>query len=112
MTRKEAPLTPLTVAHSVLLALAAISVKPNPSGLPGTTALSHVLNGLAALALLGCGAAVVLGAAQWGLGSRSNNYGQAADGKSKMLYGAAGAFVVGATAAIVNFFYNAGAAVH
>jgi hypothetical protein len=100
------------IPAQILIVATAISVKPNPSGLPGTSALSHLLDGVAAVALLGCGAAIVLGAAQWGLGNRSNNYSQAADGKTKMLYGAAGAFVVGATAAIINFFYNAGSAVH
>ncbi|MEZ4588696.1 MAG: DUF6112 family protein [Gemmatimonadales bacterium] len=94
-----------------LFRLADISVKPNPKGLPGTEALEKLVNGLAAVALLGCGAAVVIGAAQWGLGQRANNYSQAADGKTKMLYGIGGAFVVGATSAIINFFYGAGSAV-
>ena len=101
----------LTAIQLGLIQLAAISVKPNPNGLPGTAALEKLVNGLAAIALLGCGAAVVLGAAQWGLAQRGNNYSQAADGKSKMLYGIAGAFVVGATSALVNFFYGAGTAV-
>ena len=101
----------LTAIQLGLVQLAAISVKPNPKGLPGTEALEKLVNGLAAIALLGCGAAVVLGAAQWGLAQRGNNYSQAADGKSKMLYGIAGAFAVGATSALVNFFYGAGTAV-
>lgn len=92
--------------------LADISVKPNPNGLPGTPALERLLNGLAAVALLGCGAGLVLGAGQWALGNRSNNYSHAADGKAKVMYSAGGAFVVGAAAAIVNFFYASGSAVH
>lgn len=75
-----------------------------PNGLPGTQALEKLVNGLAAIALLGCGAALVIGAAQWGLGQRANNYSQAADGKTKMLYGIGGAFVVGAASALINFF--------
>ncbi len=105
------PLATLINFH-LISALAAISVKPNPKGLPGTSALEKLLNGVAAVALLGCGAAVVIGAAQWGFGTRTNNYSQAADGKTKALYGAAGAFVVGAASAIVNFFYSSGSAVH
>ncbi len=96
----------------VIRLMAEISVKPNPSGLPGTPALEKLLNGLAAVALLGCGAGLVIGGAQWALGSRSQNYSHAADGKSKILYSAAGAFVVGAAAAIINFFYSSGSAVH
>lgn len=102
----------ITATQLGLFRLADISVKPNPSGLPGTQALEKLVNGLAAIALLGCGAALVLGAAQWGLGQRANNYSQAADGKTKMLYGIGGAFVVGAASALINFFYGAGTAVH
>ena len=82
------------------------------NGLPGTSALEKLINGLAAVALLGCVAGVLIGAAQWALGSRSNNYSHASDGKSKVLYGLLGAFVVGAAAAIINFFYSSGTAVH
>jgi Family of unknown function (DUF6112) len=103
----------VALAAFVRLQLAAqeIHVRPNPEGLPGIPALQKLVNGLAAVALLGCAAAVVLGAAQWALGSRSNNYSHASDGKSKVLYGLLGAFVVGAAAAIVNFFYTSGSAV-
>jgi NhaP-type Na+/H+ or K+/H+ antiporter len=90
---------------------AAVSVKPNPNGLPGIPALQKLVDGLAAVALLGCVAGVLIGAAQWALGSRSNNYSHASDGKSKVLYGLLGAFVIGAAAAIINFFYSSGSAV-
>jgi hypothetical protein len=101
-----------TMLQLGLSRLAAISVKPNASGLPGSAALEKIVDGLAAIALLGCGAAVIIGAAQWGLAQRANNYSQAADGKTKMLYGIGGAFVVGAASALINFFYGAGSAVH
>ncbi|HXV05606.1 MAG TPA: DUF6112 family protein [Solirubrobacterales bacterium] len=91
--------------------LAAVSVKPNPNGLPGIPALQKLIDGLAAVALLGCVAGVLIGAAQWALGSRSNNYSHASDGKQKVLYGLLGAFVIGAAAAIINFFYSSGSAV-
>lgn len=104
---------PLPIAIKLgLLRLADVAIKPNPGGLPGSGALEKLVNGLAAVALLGCGAALVIGAAQWGLGQRANNYTQAADGRSKMLYAIGGAFVVGAASALINFFYGAGSAVH
>ena len=78
---------------------------------PGTPALEKLINGLAALALLACVAGVLIGAAQWALGSKSNNYSHSSDGKSKVLYGLLGAFVIGAGAALINFFYNSGSAV-
>lgn len=101
----------LTVFVELLLAAQEIKIKPNPRGLPGAQALDKLVDGLAAIALLGCVAGVLIGAAQWALGSRSNNYSHASDGKSKVLYGLIGAFLVGAAAAIINFFYDSGAAV-
>jgi hypothetical protein len=101
-----------SIAIHLTQLVAAVSVKPNPKGLPGTSALEKLLDGVAALALLACVGAILLGAAQWSLGNRSHNYSQAADGKARMLYGVIGAFAVGAAAAVINFFYNAGAAAH
>jgi hypothetical protein len=89
----------------------AVKVKPDPNGLPGTPALEKLVNGLAALALLACVAGVLIGAAQWALGSKSNNYSHTSDGKQKVLYGLLGAFVIGAGAALINFFYTSGSAV-
>lgn len=103
----------LSSVHLHLIGLiSAISVKPDPNALPGTPALEKLLNGLTYIGLLGCGAAIVIGAAQLGFGQKANNYSQASDGKQKLLYGLGGAFVIGAAAAIVNFFYGAGSAVH
>jgi hypothetical protein len=88
-----------------------VTVNPDADGLPGAHAFQKLLNGAAALALLACVAAFVIGAAQWGFGSRSQNYSQAADGKERMLKSAAGAFGIGAVAAVINFFYQAGTGV-
>jgi hypothetical protein len=96
----------------LLEAAGKVSVNPNPGGLPGVDALQKLLNGAAALALLACVAAFVIGAAQWGFGGRAQNYSQAADGKERMLKSLAGAFAIGAVAAVINFFYNAGSGVH
>jgi hypothetical protein len=103
----------VVLAIFVKLQLAAdkVQVEPNPKGLPGIPALQKLVNGLALIALLACVAGVLIGAAQWALGSKSNNYSHASDGKSKVLYGLLGAFVIGAGAALINFFYNSGSAV-
>lgn len=99
----------LISAH--LLLLEAVSVTPNPEALPGGAAARKLINGAAAFGLMACVGAVLWGAAQWGLGSKTNNYSQADDGKSRMLKGVGGAFAIGAAAAAVNFFFNAGTAV-
>ncbi|MFN8215148.1 MAG: hypothetical protein U0R71_00990 [Solirubrobacterales bacterium] len=90
--------------------LAAVSVKPNPSGLPGMPAATKLVNGLAAFVLLGCVVGFLLGVGQWVLGSRTSNFSQSDSGKSKVLVSVLGAFGVGAVAAIINFFLDAGTA--
>jgi hypothetical protein len=93
--------------------VAAVTVKVNPDtgGLPGGAAAQKLLNGAAAFGLLACVGAVIIGGAQWGIASRSNNHSQVDDGKSRMLKGVAGAFGIGAAAALVNFFFSAGSTV-
>ncbi len=90
--------------------LAAVAVKPNPNGLPGMPAATKLVNGLAAFVLLGCVVGFLLGVGQWALGSRTSNYSQSDNGKSKVLVSVLGAFCVGAVAAIINFFLDAGTA--
>lgn len=94
-----------------LLASAAVKVNPNSHGLPGLSAAEKLVDGLAAFVLLGCVAGALLGIAQWVLGSRANNYTQADSGRTKVAIAAGGAFIVGALAAIINFFVTAGGAV-
>jgi hypothetical protein len=96
----------------LLEVFAAVSVSPNSGGLPGGDAAQKLLNGAAAFGLLACVGTVIIGAAQWGFGSRSSNYSQADDGKTRMLKGVGGAFGIGAAAAVINFFFGAGTAVH
>lgn len=88
-----------------------VNVNPDPGGLPGIGAFQKLLNGAAAAAMIACAFGFLLGAGQWAIGSRSSNYSQAADGKERLLKSAAGAFAVGAVAAVINFFYVAGTGV-
>jgi hypothetical protein len=89
-----------------------VSLNPDLGGLPGGPAAQKLLNGAAAFALMACVGIVILGAAQWGLGSQNGNYAHASDGKMRMLKGVGGAFAVGAAAAVINFFFGAGSTVH
>ena len=96
----------------LLQAAAKVSVTPDSGGLPGGEAAQKLINGAAGFGLMACVGAVLWGAAQWGFGSRSGNYSHADDGKTRMLKGVGGAFGIGAAAALINFFFNAGSGVH
>jgi uncharacterized protein DUF6112 len=93
-----------------LVRLATVNVTPDPDGLPGMPAATKLVDGLAAFILLACVAGFLLGVGQWVLGSKTSNFSQSDSGKSKVLVSVLGAFGVGAVAAIINFFLNAGTA--
>lgn len=99
--------------HRVLLisVVTDVSTRPDPTGLPGGAALQKLLDGLVFLGLLGCVAAVVVGGATWFLGSQAGNYTASLGGRRAVVSGMAGALVIGAAAAIVNFFFAAGGTV-
>ncbi len=101
----------LTALVKLELAAEKVNLNPESDALPGHASLQKLLNGLAALVLLACLGGLLLGAAQWALGSKSNNYSHASDGKQKVLYALIAAFVAGAAAALINFFYASGSAV-
>ena len=90
---------------------AAVAINPTPKGGPGTPALEKLVNWLAAIVLIGCALGLLIGIGQWVLGSKSNNFSHASDGKQKVLYSLLGAFTLGAGAALINFFHSAGTTV-
>ena len=89
-----------------------VTMKPDPSQLPGGAQLQSLMNGLQfwalALALVG----LVIGAAAWALGSHGQNYQQSFVGRRAVLISGLAALLIGAGPGIVNFFYNAGSGVH
>lgn len=88
-----------------------VHVNPDPTGLPGGQQLQKLLNGLVFVGLLACVAAIVAGGATWFVGSHSGNYSAAMGGRRAVMAGIVGALVIGAAAALVNFFFHAGSAV-
>ena len=88
----------------------AVTINPN-SNLPGTAQLSQLLGGLMTWVLLACVAAVLIGAATWGLGARSGHLGSAQQGRTMVLGGAIGALIAGAAVALVNFAFGVGGTV-
>ena len=85
-----------------------VKVTPDFGGLPGSSALEKIVNGLAAFGLLACVAAVIIGAGAWGLGHQTANYQYTAGGKRGVLGGVIGAFLIGASATLITFFFTAG----
>lgn len=85
-----------------------VNLNPDPSNLPGGEVLQSLTNGIAGFALIFCLIGLVLSAGLWALGSNSNNYQQTFAGKRGFAVCAMGSLLIGAAAAIINFFYGAG----
>ncbi len=98
-----------TVTAQATVVLAQVQVKPDDSKAPGINALKDLVNGLAAYAVIAAVASVLLGGIAWALGERMGLDRTSAIGKSGVLAGFGLAFLVGATAAVVNFFLATGA---
>lgn len=88
-----------------------VAVDPN-SKLPGTAQLTSLVGGLMTWVLLACVAAVLIGAAAWGFGSRSGHFAATQQGRTMVLGGVAGAMITGAATALVNFGFGVGGTVH
>ncbi len=85
----------------------AVSLNPDSGALPGGAAVQGFANGLGFYALIGCLIAIVLGAAAWGLGSLgAGNMRAQSGGKTAVGVGVVGAFLIGAAAALVQFFWS------
>lgn len=97
--------------NHLLRAAARVNLRPDPSGLPGGEVLQNLTNGIAGFALILCLMGLVVGAAMWGLGSNSSNFQQTLVGKRACGVCALAALLIGAAAAIINFFYGAGQSV-
>lgn len=102
----------MSLLTHLVLADAGISGQPDPNGLPGSSALQQLINGIAFWALLASLGGLLISAAVWALSAHSGNYHHATVGRRGTIVSAIAAFLVGAAPAIVNFFENLGKTVH
>lgn len=92
--------------------LAGVSLNPSTSALPGSAALQQITNGIAAWALIGSLAALLLGAALWAVGSHTQNTHHSAQGRRAVLTSLGAAILIGAAPALIDFFFKTGLSVH
>ncbi len=92
--------------------LAGVSLNPSTSALPGSAALQQITNGIAAWALIGSLAALLLGAALWAVGSHTQNMHHSAQGRRAVLTSLGAAILIGAAPALIDFFFKTGLSVH
>jgi hypothetical protein len=81
---------------------------PDASQLPGSTALSNLVAGVEYLALLILVGAMAWFGVEWAVAHHTNNPYHLQAGKMGFIRSAGGAILVGAAAALVNFFFHVG----
>ena len=96
---------------AVLVGQTTPDLSPNAGAMPGAAALATLVQGLAYVALLGCGTGLIIGAGMWGVGASSNPY-QVANGKRTIVLSALGAALVGASTFLVRYFFNLGTGIN
>ena len=84
-----------------------VDVSPASTGMPGAELIQQLLNWSQMLALWGSLAAILVGAAMYGLARESGGYGGASKGKSLALGGVVGAILAGVAPAAVNLLFSA-----
>jgi hypothetical protein len=89
------------------LVLGDVTANPNANGLPGAGFLQRLIDWTAQIGLWGSLAAVLAGAAMFGLAQQAGNYVGASRGKHIVLGGAIGAAITGLAPTIVNLLFNA-----
>jgi hypothetical protein len=84
-----------------------VSVTPSADGMPGAALVQQLLNWTQMVALWGSLAALLVGAAIYGLAREGGSYGAASKGKSLALGGVVGAILAGLAPTAVNMLFQA-----
>ena len=101
--------TPIYAHHGARI-LADVVITPNGNAV-GAAQIQEIINSVALYAELGCAAGFLASAIVWAVGGKVGNYGAAQGGKTGVVVAVGVAFLVGAAAAIINFFFHLGQAV-
>jgi hypothetical protein len=87
--------------------IAQVTVSPSADGMPGADLIQQLLNWGQMLALWGSLAAILGGAALYGMSREGGSYSGAGRGKSLALGGVVGAILAGVAPAAVNMLFDA-----
>jgi hypothetical protein len=87
--------------------VAQVSVNPSSAGMPGAGLIQQLLNWGQMIALWGSVAALLAGAAMYGLSREGGSYGGASRGKTLAMGGAVGAVLAGLAPTAVNMLFQA-----
>lgn len=94
--------------HAVMVVIVAqVNVAPSSSGMPGAQLIQQLLNWLSQVALWGCLASVLGGAALYGVAQNSGYSQGAYRGKQLAVAGVVGACLAGIAPTAINLLFRA-----
>ncbi len=91
----------------MLRILAQVSVTPDSAGMPGAELVQKLLNWSQMAALWGSLAALLVGAAMYGLAREGGSYANASRGKGLAIGGVVGAILAGVAPTAINLLFQA-----
>ncbi|MDP9420956.1 MAG: hypothetical protein M3P53_12575 [Actinomycetota bacterium] len=91
----------------MLRILAQVSVTPDSAGMPGAELVQKLLNWSQMVALWGSLAALLVGAAMYGLAREGGSYANASRGKGLAIGGVVGAILAGVAPTAINLLFQA-----
>ena len=94
----------------MLRILGQVRVTPTSAGMPGAELIQRLLNWTQMVALWGSLAALLVGAAMYGLAREGGSYANASRGKALAIGGVVGAILAGVAPTAVNLLFQAAAA--
>jgi type IV secretory pathway VirB2 component (pilin) len=90
-----------------------LSVDPaQGNDLPGDGTLTSLASGLGHWALLAAIVGVIVGGVMWAFGHFSHNYQQSYNGRKGVIVSGVAALLIGASQAIISFFFSQGLNLH
>jgi hypothetical protein len=87
--------------------LAQVQVSPSSAGMPGAQLIQQMLNWAQMVALWGSLAALLVGAAMYGLAREGGSYSNASRGKGLAIGGVVGAILAGVAPTAINLLFKA-----
>ncbi|MEA2828497.1 MAG: hypothetical protein QOG43_2936 [Actinomycetota bacterium] len=87
--------------------LAQVQVTPSSAGMPGAQLIQQMLNWAQMVALWGSLAALLVGAAMYGLAREGGSYSNASRGKGLAIGGVVGAILAGVAPTAINLLFKA-----
>jgi len=91
----------------VITLLAQVDVNPSSAGMPGAELVQKLLDWSQMVALWGSLAALLVGAAMYGLAREGGSYANASRGKGLAIGGVVGAILAGVAPTAVNLLFQA-----